>query len=388
MAGPPLLTEPLLSQHHQHEEEETDGSRPASDDGEDIKEEVRPRLSEQQPGLSGDRESSGDGQHPQDVSPSRPRPRRLLKLALEHWRWLLLGCTALVVRLPFSIAQPHLVSVGVIGSLLHRDEPSLKRSIVLFAAAGSVDALLDFWCVFLFSFVKSRLVRRVRLRLFAALLRQEGAFFDAARAGDLLSRLTSDTVEMANDLTWVFRFSIEAVVRIAGVAVYMFAVSPRLAGLACTAVPIVALGNKYYGNWLHDNARKVQSALAAANAHAAEVVTASRTVFSFASERMEEQRYSRFVQKHYVYSVWQAVADGVYYCVFSTFLMQVFTPPPPTPPPGFKNTVFGERAVLLTPLLLLAMFGAPSSLVSPSTSYTQHGISWNQTAPNIASDGE
>jgi len=30
-------------------------------------------------------------------------------------------------------------------------------------------------------------------------------FFNENKTGDLLSRLTSDTTEMANDLTWFFR---------------------------------------------------------------------------------------------------------------------------------------------------------------------------------------
>ena len=39
------------------------------------------------------------------------------------------------------------------------------------------------------------------------------AFFDASNSGELTSRLTADTQEMSGDLTWVFRFTIEATVR-------------------------------------------------------------------------------------------------------------------------------------------------------------------------------
>ena len=56
----------------------------------------------------------------------------------------------------------------------------------------------------------------MRVDTFASILRQESAFFDAANTGDLISRLTSDCGEMAQDLTWFFRFSVEAAVRITG----------------------------------------------------------------------------------------------------------------------------------------------------------------------------
>jgi hypothetical protein len=55
--------------------------------------------------------------------------RRLLLLAAHQWPWLLVGCAALIVRLPFSIVQPHLVS-GVIGSLLARDTAGLQVSAI------------------------------------------------------------------------------------------------------------------------------------------------------------------------------------------------------------------------------------------------------------------
>ena len=51
---------------------------------------------------------------------------------------------------------------------------------------------------------------------------------------------------MANDLTWVFRFTIEALVRIGGIIVYMFFRSWQLALLACSAVPVTAIVNRIY----------------------------------------------------------------------------------------------------------------------------------------------
>ena len=130
------------------------------------------------------------------------------------------GCLVLIVRLPFSLVLPYLVSEGVIGALYHNHNDQVLRYVVYFVVAGTVDAILDFGCVFLFSLTKARIVRKLRLELFDSMLRQEVAFYDASSTGDILSRLTSDTAEMANDLTWVFRFSIEAVFRIAGTTGY------------------------------------------------------------------------------------------------------------------------------------------------------------------------
>ena len=78
-------------------------------------------------------------------------------------------------------------------------------------------------------------------------------FFDKTPTGEITSRLTADTAEMANDLTWVFRFTIEALVRIGGIMVYMFIRSWQLALLACSAIPITAIINRIYAKYVVAN---------------------------------------------------------------------------------------------------------------------------------------
>ena len=59
--------------------------------------------------------------------------------------------------------------------------------------------------------------------------------------------------------------------------------SPKLGACAISIVPLVAVVNKYYGNWLGENAARVQDALAAANSVAQETLGCIRTVVAFAS---------------------------------------------------------------------------------------------------------
>ena len=60
---------------------------------------------------------------------------------------------------------------------------------------------------------------------------------------------------------------------------------------------------------------QVQEALARANAVAQEVLSAMRTVFSFANEAHELERYSSCVRRHYALNVRQTAISGVYYMV-------------------------------------------------------------------------
>jgi len=224
--------------------------------------------------------------------------RRILQLASPQKFTLFSGCIVLLIRLPFSLSIPHLVS-STIGALSRNDYDSAKKSICLIMILGTVDAVLDFWCVYLFGGAKERMVKSLRVDTFKAILGQEMAYFDKVHTGELTSRLTSDCGEMAGDLTWFFRFSIEATVRIAGISLYMLIRCPPLGCTALSIIPVVALANKKYGNWLAKNATAVQTALAEANNVAQEALTCIRTVISFATEDVECKKYDDKIEAHF-----------------------------------------------------------------------------------------
>lgn len=246
--------------------------------------------------------------------------KRLIKLAGPHTFYLYAGCIVLLIRLPFSLSIPHFVS-ETLGALARSNFEEAKMNIFLLFALGTVDAALDFWCVFLFGLTNLKITRGVRIDTFSAILKQEMAFFDVTKSGDLASRLNSDAGEMGYDLTWFFRFSIESVVRIVSIVSYMLWRSPRLGVCAISVVPIVAAINKRYGDWLNRNAKEVQNALAQANSVAQEAFSCIRTVISFASEDYEYEKYKEKIGHHYDLNVQQLYAQGFYYMVISTFLI-------------------------------------------------------------------
>lgn len=244
---------------------------------------------------------------------------KLLELARPHRSWLYAGCLILLLRLPFSLSIPHWVA-ETIGALIDKQWSVATWNVIYLCICGTCDSILDFWCVYLFGLAQQKIIRSLRLDLFAAILRQDIGFFDTTKTGEITSRLTADTAEMANDLTWVFRFTIEAIVRIGGIIGYMFIRSWRLGLLAMGVIPITAVINHFYARWMRTNQEKVQTALADANTVAEEVIASIRTVFSFAMEQGEHTRYHQKIQTYYILVVQQVFIQGVYYMVCNTFL--------------------------------------------------------------------
>ena len=152
------------------------------------------------------------------------------------------------------------------------------------------------------------------------------AFFDVNSSGAVVGRLTSDCGAVASDLSWVFRNVVEAVVRVLRLAVYLCVQNIGLGLLACAIVPFVALANRLYGEWMTENARATQDALAAANAVAQEAVANVRVVASFACETRERRAYETALLRWYRLCNRQAAVSGAYFAVVYSFLSQLAVP--------------------------------------------------------------
>lgn len=114
---------------------------------------------------------------------------------------------------------------------------------------------------------------------------------------------------LTSGLFLYYTYSIESVVRISGITAYMLIRSPLLGACALSIVPVVAVVNKKYGDWLRKNAIAVQTALAQANSVAQEAISCVRTVISFAAEGFEYDKYTDKIDVQYKLNVRQ-VSDG------------------------------------------------------------------------------
>jgi ABC-type multidrug transport system fused ATPase/permease subunit len=197
---------PVINHDHYSPIEET---RPQTENGEDTEPLLAAASSNERESMI-TTEESGEYQlleelaSPADSEVEEPTSRirgtrRLLTLAKTQVFYLYVGCAVLLVRLPFSLSIPHFVST-TLGAVSRGDFAGARSEILLLVIFGSIDAALDFWCVFLFGYANQRIVRGVRLDTFYSILRQEIGFFGQHTSGELASRLNSDCGEMGKKI--------------------------------------------------------------------------------------------------------------------------------------------------------------------------------------------
>ncbi|EHH50931.1 hypothetical protein EGM_01839, partial [Macaca fascicularis] len=146
--------------------------------------------------------------------------------------------------------------------------------------------------VYLMQTSGQRIVNRLRTSLFSSILRQEVAFFDKTRTGELINRLSSDTELLGRSVTENLSDGLRAGAQASVGISMMFFISPNLATFVLSVVPPVSIIAVIYGRYLRKLTKVTQDSLAQATQLAEERIGNVRTVRAFGKEMTERDKYA------------------------------------------------------------------------------------------------
>ena len=147
--------------------------------------------------------------------------------------------------------------------------------------------------------IGERIVADVRRDVFAHLVSLSPAFFDSARSGELISRLTADTTQIKSAVGASVSIALRNFMLFIGATAMMVVTSPRLSGFVLLAIPLIVIPLVAFGRWVRRLSRNAQDTLADASAYAAELVGAMRTVQAYTGERLAKARFGKAVEQAY-----------------------------------------------------------------------------------------
>lgn len=225
--------------------------------------------------------------------------RRIVALARPQAGRLALGTVFLALGSAAGLAIPQAVRVLLDTAVDAGDRGSIDQMAIAMAVVLAVQAVAVGLRHILFTTAGERVVTDLRRQLFDALLRQEIAFFDGRRTGELVSRLASDTATVQNAVSVNISEALRAVTMVAAGIALLAWTSPGLTLLMLAVVPPVAIGAVVWGRSIRRLARRSQDALADAGEVAAESLGGIRTVRAFAAEQGESRRYAAAVERSF-----------------------------------------------------------------------------------------
>ncbi|MCW5694062.1 MAG: ATP-binding cassette domain-containing protein [Pseudolabrys sp.] len=144
-----------------------------------------------------------------------------------------------------------------------------------------------------------RIVADLRADVFLHLTRLSSGFFDTAKTGEMISRLTADTTQIKSAVGASVSIALRNLVLFLGGAAMMVVTSPRLSLFVLGAIPIIVLPLVGYGRAVRKKSREAQDTLAEASSYAGELVGAIRTLQAFTNEVMARKRFSKAVEGAY-----------------------------------------------------------------------------------------
>uniref|UniRef100_F7GX84 Mitochondrial potassium channel ATP-binding subunit n=1 Tax=Macaca mulatta TaxID=9544 RepID=F7GX84_MACMU len=204
---------------------------------------------------------------------------------------LALGAALVNVQIPLLLGQ--LVEIVAkytrdhVGSFMTESRKLSTHLLILYGVQG----LLTFGYLVLLSHIGERMAVDMRRALFSSLLRQDIAFFDANKTGQLVSRLTTDVQEFKSSFKLVISQGLRSCTQVAGCLVSLSMLSTRLTLLLMVATPALMGVGTLMGSGLRKLSRQCQEQIARAMGVADEALGNVRTVRAFAMEQREEERY-------------------------------------------------------------------------------------------------
>ncbi|MFI4928301.1 MAG: ABC transporter transmembrane domain-containing protein, partial [Burkholderiales bacterium] len=200
----------------------------------------------------------------------------------------LLGAAA--ATLFFPIALRTLIDRGMAAGPGERLLALCEHFLLLFAVAVAL-GLFSACRFYLVSWLGERVTADLRNAVYAHVLEQSPAFFEATQTGEVLSRLTTDTTLVQTVVGSSFSLGLRNLVMGLGALGMLVVTHPYLMTQVLLVVVLVILPAMLFGRRVRRLSRASQDRVADSSAIAAEVLNAIPVVQSYAAEQREATRF-------------------------------------------------------------------------------------------------
>ena len=162
--------------------------------------------------------------------------------------------------------------------------------IVVFIAVGT---FVRFYYI---SWIGERVVADMRAAVFSHILRLSPGFYETAKTGEILSRLTTDTSLLQQVIGSSFSIAIRNIFSLVGGIIMLVVTNAQLTALVALVVPAVIVPIGWYGRKVRRLSRESQDRVADVGSYAEENLNAIRTVQAYVHEDIDRSFFSANVE--------------------------------------------------------------------------------------------
>ena len=222
---------------------------------------------------------------------------QLAKYVRPHWRLLGPALAAVVVSTSAGVAVPWLVKWVIDSNIRTGDRSGLDLALAVFAAIALVQLVTGYSHARLMDYVGERILYSLRVGLFDHLQRLSMAYFDRTPAGAVMSRVQNDVEQLRTTLPIFVRAVIDLFL-LAAIAAVMFAMSPMLAAISLSVVPVILASLLVWQRYATKPFRRIRETFADVNAQLQETIAGIRVVQSLGTEKDAMRIFARTNRSH------------------------------------------------------------------------------------------
>ncbi len=237
--------------------------------------------------------------------------RRLIGLARPYTLRMALAAVALLLTtgsvLAIGIALRNFIDDGI----GNEDVAAFSSALILFVAIVVVLAGATFARAYLVNWVGERVAADLRLAAYRNVLRQDPLFFETAKTGEVIARLTGDAAIVHLVIGSTATTAVRNLLLLVGGTVLLAVTNALLTGVVLLVVPLVVVPIILFGRRVRRLSRQAQDRLAEAGSYATETLGAVATVQAFGHERIDMAAFRSRVDEAFQAALRQVAVRGM-----------------------------------------------------------------------------
>lgn len=222
-----------------------------------------------------------------------PLYRRLLSYVKPFWLVLLLGIFANILYSLIDAGFTYMMRPFLDKGLIYIDMVFVKKIPFIVLIGITVRGLVSSLGSYCMTWVARSVVKVLRQRVFAHIVRLPADYYDEATSGQLLSKILYDVEQVAQVSADALTDFVQNTCLVIGLLTVMFVICWQLSLMFLLTVPFVGLIVSYTNKRVRRISHKVQKSMGEVTEIAGEVIEGYRVVRVFGGEQHEIDKFNQ-----------------------------------------------------------------------------------------------
>ena len=198
----------------------------------------------------------------------------------------------------FSTAQPYLIKVAIDNYITLKNYEGLLRITYILVALLCAEVLMQFLFSYYSNWLGQTVIRDIREKLFAHLLRLKMRYFDKSSIGVLVTRAVNDMERIGEIFSSGLFEMASDVLKMLVITIVMFVIDWKLALISYATMPLILYFTRWFQRSMNAAFVEVRKEVANLNAFVQERISGIKVVQLFAQEREELENFKKINEKH------------------------------------------------------------------------------------------